>query len=520
MISGLAITDDNYPIAVRVLRDRYDDASRQTHVLLQKFHTLPTPKHNSKDLRNFLIEYRKVRTQLSHVVDFQQSELVIKSTLVRKLAFQTFDKICDLYIKHKFSLKQMETDIHHIIDKLEQATPAMGEKANVKQVGVSSQQPNQQTKQSNQKTNQQCSYCSGSYFSYECTKYKTVDSRKDRIMSLKFCFNCLKPGHSSKTFRSTRTCHTCGLHHHLSPCINAHSNSNSSEASNPSPSNSNSTVCQGKSIQSSTNTSSTNNRSSKAQAQMHPNKPVVTPNKSNSCQASGQSPAVDTTYVTCVNSTSFPNNVLPTTTLNVRYCDKQVIVRAFFDTGSHCSFMSPDVVKRLNLRVIKQIPANLSTFGNETESCMLDLVKVKVRLGKHKILIILLVHDSAAMGYFNCPGLFDVAQQLKSKGFHLADHDITSDTLTGIKILIEVDHFTRLIMRQKRSQGTSLFVKKGGGVIPFGPLPRWATSTSKQSTSQIRCARIICENKPEIKVTQLCDLERIGIIPESFSPNK
>ena len=191
MISGLAITVDNYPIAVRILRDRYDDASRQTHVLLQKFHTLPNPKHNPKDLRNFLTEYRKVTTELAHVVDFQQSELVIKSTLVRKLAFQTFDKICDLYVTHDFSLKQMETGIQHIIDKLGQATLVLGEKANVKQVGASSQQPNQQMKQSNQKIDQQCSYCSGSHFSHECTKYKTVNARKNRVMSLKLCFNCL-----------------------------------------------------------------------------------------------------------------------------------------------------------------------------------------------------------------------------------------------------------------------------------------------------------------------------------------
>ena len=150
---------------------------------------------------------------------------------------------------------------------------------------------------------------------------------------------------------------------------------------------------------------------------------------------------------------------------------------------------------------------------------MLDLVKVKVRLGKHKIPITLLVHDSAAMSYFNCPGLFDVAQRLESKGFHIADHDIPSDALTGIAILIGVDHFTRLIVRQKRAQGTTLFVTKGGRVIPFGPLPRWATSTSKQSTSQIRCACIICEDKPEIKVTQPWDLQRISILPESFSPN-
>ena len=142
-------------------------------------------------------------------------------------------------------------------------------------------------------------------------------------MSLKLCFNCLTPGHSSKTCRSTRTCRTCGLHHHSSLCIKAHSNTNSSEASNPSPSNSNSTVSQGKSNQSSASTSSTNNRNFKAQA--HPNKPVVMPNKTNTSQASGstktssESPAVDTTYVTSVSSTSFPNNVLPTAMLNVSY---------------------------------------------------------------------------------------------------------------------------------------------------------------------------------------------------------
>ena len=67
------------------------------------------------------------------------------------------------------------------------------------------------------------------------------------------------------------------------------------------------------------------------------------------------------------------------------------------------------------------------------------------------------------MGYLNCPGLYEVAQTLENEGFHLADHSITSDALTGIEILIGVDHFTRLIVRQKRSQGTSLFVTKGEG---------------------------------------------------------
>ena len=144
---------------------------------------------------------------------------------------------------------------------------------------------------------------------------------------------------------------------------------------NPSASNSNSVVSQGKSNPSLTSTSSTNHRNTKAQAQSHPNKPVITPNKPTTSQATSsrkvtsqtpsqplasQTPAVDTTYVTSVNSSSFPNNVLPTATLNVRYCDKQVNVRAFFDTGSHHSFISPEVVKRLYLRVIKHVPVNLT----------------------------------------------------------------------------------------------------------------------------------------------------------------
>ena len=56
-------------------------------------------------------------------------------------------------------------------------------------------------------------------------------------------------------------------------------------------------------------------------------------------------------------------------------------------------------------------------------------------------------------------------------------------------------------------------------MIPFGPLPRWATTTSHQS-SHMRCARIICENKPELEVTQLWELERVGILPDAFSPSE
>ena len=455
MISGLARTADNYGVALYILRKHYANESKQTNVLMQRFHAMSTPKHNSKELRVFLTECRKMKHQLSRVVDFQANELVIKSVVVRKLTFQTFDRICDIYVTHDFTLDQMETGIQHIEDKLEQAVLALAEGAVIKQVGVDAQSRDPPSKQSRNKTNQKCSYCSGEHPAHNCPKYKTIQSRKDRVLKLRLCFSCLTPGHSSKMCHSNKTCQSCGASHHSSLCFKSRAN-NSSNSDNGNQSNSSSQGKTGSSSSSSHHSSSAN--SSKAQAQSHPtNKPVVTPSKSSSSQANVPSPTLDTTYVTNVYSSNFPNNVLPTATLKVSYCNEQANIRAFFDTGSHHSFISPDVVKRLNLRVIKQVPVNLSTFGNDTESCMLDLVRVKVRFSKSKVPLTMLVHDSAAMGYFHSPGLFELAQKLEQKGFSLADQNITSDALTGIEILIGVDDFTRLIVRQSRSMGTSLY---------------------------------------------------------------
>ena len=225
MISGLARADDNYSVALYILKKHYANKSKQTSVLVQRFHAMSTPKHNSKDLRVFLTEYCKIKHPLSRVVDFQANELVIKSVVIRKLPFQVFDKICDLYITHDFSLEQMETGIQHIVDKLEQAVLALAEGAVIKQLGVDTQSRDPPSRQSKSKTNQKCSYCSGEHPAHNCTKYKTVQSHKDRVLKLRLCFSCLTPGHSSKMCHSTKTCRSCDASHHSSLCFKSRANS-------------------------------------------------------------------------------------------------------------------------------------------------------------------------------------------------------------------------------------------------------------------------------------------------------
>ena len=168
-------------------------------------------------------------------------------------------------------------------------------------------------------------------------------------------------------------------------------------------------------------------------------------------------------HVTNISVSIFPHNVLPTATLDVSYCHAKTFTCTFFATGSQRSFVSPGLVTKLNLLVIEQVPVHLSTFGNDTTLHFLDLVKIKVQMGRRRIPIKLLVHDNASMGYLNCPGINNVAKMLEIQGHKLADRNITSDSLTGIELLIGVDYFAQFITHQKRANGISSFVTKGEG---------------------------------------------------------
>ena len=66
-----------------------------------------------------------------------------------------------------------------------------------------------------------------------------------------------------------------------------------------------------------------------------------------------------------------------------------------------------------------------------------------------------------------------------------------------------------------------MLVTRGVGVIPFGTIPKWAIhNESNAYTGNYTCARIICESKPEFELTELWDLEWIGITQENLSPSE
>ena len=282
-------------------------------------------------------------------------------------------------------------------------------------------------------------------------------------------------------------CHICHLHHHTSLCNQTQSNQSSGDTSQPSKNN-----------QSSSSSRGSQQQQQHPQPQMKPSQnhqqPVVTQHKTNTQKQHASSTSSMSAHVTNINVSNFPHNVLPTATLDISYCHAKTFTHTFFDTGSQRSFVSPKLVKKLILPVIEQVSVHLSTFSNDTTLHLLDLVKIKVQMGKRRIPIKLLVHDSASMGYLNCLRIHNVVRMLETQGHQLADRNITSGSLTGIELLIGVDY--------------------------FGTIPKWALGNKPTPYAGHTCSRIVCESKPELKLTEFWDLECIGVTQENLSPSE
>ena len=59
-----------------------------------------------------------------------------------------------------------------------------------------------------------CIFCFNNHSSRYCTNYSSVDSRKDRIKQLSYCFKCLKSGHKAVECKESIVCRNCNKAHH------------------------------------------------------------------------------------------------------------------------------------------------------------------------------------------------------------------------------------------------------------------------------------------------------------------
>ena len=556
-VEGLAITNSNYNIAIRSLCHRYNNNEKILSKLLREFHDLPVPRHNHDELLGFKLNYEKLIHQINHLENQDVNSKFFRESLVKKLPAETFKILANKYDTYSFTIEQISAGLDRIVDLMEmcdEQPQSSHINSNSKSLTLDrrSDKPSprpyticQQPVRSNsaltdniakstsmrpmpQSVNlantRLCLFCNQPHSSKFCSKYPSVESRRERIHDLALCFCCLKSGHRATDCTQKLECRNCNRsNHHTFLCYRL-CNDNINPARNPQ------VKSEGRLV-SAAQANIAPMRTSKpvGHSQRHTgNSLVVSSNNTTSSSVSvshnSVEPSVlsDTSSISSVTS-SLSVTALATATTQLAGGGSRTHTRTFFDSGAQKSFIQTELAKELRLPVIDKISLALSSFGNEPVNLECDVVRVVVRLGKTRLSIHAVVFDKVNT-IIKTPGLLNVASFLTSHGIKLADKFLDSDNVTDIGLIIGADYYHQFISSPSKCAGINILSCAAGAII-FGPLPSWAIPDACASNSvsfqQILCARahVTLESKlPNIE--NLWSLDAVGIVNESFSPEE
>ena len=234
-ISGYQLSNDNYKVVVDVLKRRFGNPQLIIDAHYRNLSHLPVATNNTGSLRQTYdaIE-RSLRSleALGENVDHRHFVAMISEKLPQKVMYQlymlkpdgdewTVSKLRQLLEKHITALEMAGGDPrpnqslvkpHNKYPPRDGSWQLFNPKSTAGGLLAGGNKSFVLSKQ-----NPKCIYCGQSHWSDECTKFATLQSRKEKLKNS--CFKCLQRGHTQKDCRRSRPCAHCGrLNHHRSLC--------------------------------------------------------------------------------------------------------------------------------------------------------------------------------------------------------------------------------------------------------------------------------------------------------------
>ena len=157
-------------------------------------------------------------------IDFQRALI---QQLMAKLPFQLITKLEEQRTNRNLpgTMKQLRTALTEYVS-LQTSIRKMTDTSTLKQ--QPQRQPVQRQQQQQQRPPtmglvaaglgrqiQRCVFCQQTHSSDDCSVFKTMDARKQRLMDQRKCFQCAKDGHCARQCRSGRECPHCGKRGHF-----------------------------------------------------------------------------------------------------------------------------------------------------------------------------------------------------------------------------------------------------------------------------------------------------------------
>ena len=332
VISGLALTEENYDAAVNILTDRYAKPMKIKRVHINDIMNLPAVfnERNSVRLRHLYDDIEVHFRSLEALgADKDSYSSVVVPVVMEK-------------IPEPIRISMIRDGGDYLDWNLQDLLKALAKEVEIREINVPMQQQQQQRfekrptssrhsekvgtasalfagKQTDRKKN--CQFCQEDHYAEECTKYDSPEERKHILSKYARCFLCLNKGHRSFDCRSKNRCKFCKGKHHFLVCCNSKPTGH---------------ICETKDA---------------PQASIARATPV--------------NPSA-TSWVGSTGSFSSPSNesgvALQTALARVR--DKRESkVRVLYDSGSQKTFISAKAVTKLALKPLREESLGIKTFG-------------------------------------------------------------------------------------------------------------------------------------------------------------
>ncbi|XP_077989885.1 uncharacterized protein LOC144444346 [Glandiceps talaboti] len=239
-LSGLTLSNENYEIAVTILKERFGDEQTviNTHYTsLMDLSPSPNQLTRLRSLHDALERHLRSLEALGQNVNQEIFISMITSKLPKEVLLQLemqkgadsrwtvmkLRKLFELYITARESAERQSTAA---------ATPGTYERksTNVTHYGTKPYSRHlrtstealvvgaEQESRYKQAPKKVCRFCNKAHWSDECQEYPTVEDRKEKIKGS--CYICLKKGHMIRDCRVDKACRHCHQrrNHHRSLC--------------------------------------------------------------------------------------------------------------------------------------------------------------------------------------------------------------------------------------------------------------------------------------------------------------
>ena len=226
-INGIPVTSANYPLALQLLKEKFGKPDIIIAALYAEFTKLPACNNRFDEIQKTVESVERIFRQLEaqgESIDFQRALI---QQLMAKLPFQLITKLEEQRTNRNlpWTMKQLRTALTEYVS-LQTSIRKMTDTSTLKQ--QPQRQPVQRQQQQQQRPPtmglvaagsgrqiQRCVFCQQTHSSDDCSVFKTMDARKQRLMDQRKCFQCAKDGHCARQCRSGRECPHCGKRGHF-----------------------------------------------------------------------------------------------------------------------------------------------------------------------------------------------------------------------------------------------------------------------------------------------------------------